>query len=223
MALDAATEGLLYIGLTNLDFPVPAIVGDTVRVTVDDGLSYRLPAVAIPFGFAVEFANDEVTRALLTTGKWIDFAAVEALRYSLDGSAEALAAVLDCPKIAGRSAPAALPAPPQPAPPIPHAPGPAQAPPLGKRNAPEQDTKPRAADAKEDWADLKKALGSRMAAFEPVLVPRTRQRDGRRFYVMTFPGFASESDAAAFCRAFVDRRRRCVVTQNDASGGAGPR
>lgn len=207
MTLDAAAGGLLYIGLTNLDFPVPAVIGDTVRVTVDDGLSYRLPAAVIPFGFAVEFANDEVTRALLTKGKWIDFAAVEELRYSLDGSGEALAAVLDCPKLAGRPAPAA---------PLALAPAaPPPAPQSGKRYAAELDTYARAVDAKEDWADLKKALGGRIAAYDPVLLPRTRQRDGRRFFVMTFPGFASRSDAAAFCQVFTERRRRCVVLDGE--------
>ncbi|HRQ82203.1 MAG TPA: hypothetical protein PKZ97_13905, partial [Azospirillaceae bacterium] len=75
----------------------------------------------------------------------------------------------------------------------------------------EMDTYARAADAKEDWADLKKALGARLTGREAVLVPRTRQSDGRRFHVMTVPGFAAKAEAEAFCRIFTERRRRCVV------------
>ncbi|HRJ62362.1 MAG TPA: cellulase family glycosylhydrolase, partial [Azospirillaceae bacterium] len=59
--------------------------------------------------------------------------------------------------------------------------------------------------------DLKKALGARLTGREAVLVPRTRQSDGRRFHVMTVPGFAAKAEAEAFCRIFTERRRRCVV------------
>lgn len=199
MVLDANAEGRLYIGLTNPDFPVPAIASNIVKVAVDDGLVYRLPAAAIPFGFVVEFKDDELTRALLRNGRWIDFSAVEELRYSLEGSGETLAAVFDCRRPAAK---------PQPSGGQDVAGGQNLA---GGRYLAEMDTYAQAAAAREDWAALKKVLGARLADYEAVLVPRARQSDGRRFLVMTVPGFANQAAAEKFCRMFAERRRRCVV------------
>lgn len=196
MVLDANTPGRIFIGLTNPDFPVPALATGTVKMSVDDGLVYRLPAAPIPYGFVVEMKDDELTRALLRNGRWIDFSAVEELRYSLEGSAETLAAVFDCRR----------PAPPPAAPPAALAP-----PPAAGRYLAEMDTYARAGAAHEDWAALKKSLGARLAGYEAVMVPRARQSDGRRFHVMTVPGFAAKAEAEAFCQIFAERRRRCVV------------
>lgn len=196
MVLDANTPGRLFIGLTNPDFPVPALASGTVKMAVDDGLVYRLPAAAIPYGFVVEMKDDELTRTLLRNGRWLDFSAVEELRYSLEGSGETLAALFDCRRPAAPPAAAPAPAVPQP---------------TAGRYLAEMDTYARAADAKEDWADLKKTLGARLTGHDAVLVPRARQSDGRRFHVMTVPGFAAKAEAEAFCQIFAERRRRCVV------------
>lgn len=196
MVLDANTPGRLFIGLTNPDFPVPALSSGTVKMAVDDGLVYRLPAAPIPYGFVVEMKDDELTRTLLRNGRWLDFSAVEELRYSLEGSGETLAALFDCRRPAAPPAAAPAPAGPQP---------------TAGRYLAEMDTYARAADAKEDWADLKKTLGARLTGHDAVLVPRTRQSDGRRFHVMTVPGFAAKAEAEAFCQIFAERRRRCVV------------
>lgn len=215
MVLDANTPGRLFIGLTNPDFPVPALAAGTVKMSVDDGLVYRLPAAPIPYGFVVEMKDDELTRTLLRNGRWLDFSAAEELRYSLEGSSETLAALFDCRRPATPpQSQAQAQAQAQPPQAISNAPPPAPAAKpqnAGRRYLAELDTYARAADANEDWATLKKALGPRLAGYEAVMAPRTRQSDGRRFHVMTVPGFAEHAAAEKFCRMFAERRRRCVV------------
>lgn len=209
MVLDANTQGRLFIGLTNPSFPSPAVATATVKVAVDDGLVYRVPAATIPYGFVVEMKNDELTRALLRNGRWIDFAAVEELRYSLEGSEEALAALFDCrPRIAAPNA-----APPEAGQANARPPATETQATVGRYYA-EMDTYARAADAREDWASLKKTFGATLSGREIVLAMRARQSDGRRFHVMTVPGFADKAAAEKFCRMFVERRRRCVVRLN---------
>lgn len=218
MVLDASAEGQLHVILANPAFSVPALSTESVDVTVDDGLTHRLPASVIPHGFIVDLQSDRLMPTLLAKGTWVDFRGLDDLRYSLDGMEAVLTALFDC---RDRFITAARAAAPSPAPSLAPsaAPSAAPAPPAKPRQglaryAAELDTYVRADAAMEDWENLKKSLsksGAQLYGRSPVLAPRRRVRDGRRFLVMMVPGFDSETAAANFCGFFKKLQRRCVV------------
>lgn len=208
MVLDASAEGQFHIVLANPAFSVPALSAESVDVTVDDGLTHRLPASVIPHGFIVDLQPDRLMPTLLAKGNWVDFRGLDELRYSLDGMEAVLTALFDCrdrfakAERGAGAAPSAAPAP---------SPKPRQD---AARYAAELDTYVRADAAMEDWESLKKSLnksGAQLHGRSPVLEPRRRVRDGRKFLVMVVPGFDSETAAANFCGIFKKLQRRCVV------------
>jgi hypothetical protein len=207
VSLALGEDGAVLLVLTRLGLQPPPGWRGFITLSVDDGLSHRVPAETVRRSVAMDLTEASALRALLPVGRRLYFMELDDKGYSLEGLDVGLRALADC-VAHRRPAEAAVADAPEREP---------EKPPEGtpetKQIIADLDTYVSEAAAQEDWAMMKKKFADVLAGREAGFPIRTRNKDGRAFTVMRFSGFRDQAEAQAFCLAMQARKRACIVRE----------